>query len=374
MSPTIGIAMIVRNEEKYLPDFLKNTAPYVDQLVVVDTGSIDSSVELLKKANVELVEIKWPDDFAKARNKGLEKLKTDLALVLDPDEFISRNDLVRLRELAADPKAEAFRFSIASQVERSSAIRMWRHRPGRLFKDAVRETIDLSDVKPSGIVDPQITIEHHGFEHEAVRHDKGKRNLALLSEVFKTRGAEPDVLFHIATEYYHTGKFERAIEFFEKAIAKKSEIRPMAVRGLAMAFEKLEKQTEMLELLERETKEYPDYIDLWYLCGLVKERMHDFHNAIKDYKNALKIKIYDPKYVSYQEKLIPKTLNGLGWSYLQLGDLKNSEKYFLETLKLEPKNGAAMLYLKDNIWKLEDEKAFVEKLGKSLGKKRPKKA
>ena len=96
--------MIVRNEAHFIADCLDSARPHVDEIVVVDTGSVDGT-RALAAAKADAVDaFAWCDDFSAARNHGLGLATSDWILVLDADERIAGRDYARLR-VAADTHA-----------------------------------------------------------------------------------------------------------------------------------------------------------------------------------------------------------------------------------------------------------------------------
>ena len=91
--------MMVCNEEEALSRCLASAVGLFDELIIVDTGSTDRSVEIAKKYKAKVIKVKWRDDFAWARNVGLEAAKSDWILILDPDETIAPQDVPRIRDL-----------------------------------------------------------------------------------------------------------------------------------------------------------------------------------------------------------------------------------------------------------------------------------
>ncbi|HVS18818.1 MAG TPA: glycosyltransferase, partial [Planctomycetota bacterium] len=77
--------MIVRNEEALLPGCLDSVRGIVDRIVVVDTGSTDRTRKIAQAAGAEVLDVAWCDDFAAARNAGLERVESGYVLVLDAD-------------------------------------------------------------------------------------------------------------------------------------------------------------------------------------------------------------------------------------------------------------------------------------------------
>jgi len=82
----LSAAMIVRDEEHHLEACLRSIQDLVDEIVLVDTGSEDQSVAIARRFGARVFEFAWCDDFAAARNHGLERCRGDWILYIDADE------------------------------------------------------------------------------------------------------------------------------------------------------------------------------------------------------------------------------------------------------------------------------------------------
>ena len=88
----LTIGMIVKNEEKVLRRCLTSLQPLMNEirceLIIADTGSTDSTVEIAKEFTSNVFHFEWIDDFAAARNSTLEKAKGKWFMFLDADEYL----------------------------------------------------------------------------------------------------------------------------------------------------------------------------------------------------------------------------------------------------------------------------------------------
>ena len=82
----LSVCLIVKNEEKFLAQCLKSVRDLAAQIIVVDTGSTDRTVEIAREFGAEIYSSAWSDDFAAARNAALEHATGDWILMLDADE------------------------------------------------------------------------------------------------------------------------------------------------------------------------------------------------------------------------------------------------------------------------------------------------
>src|SRR3989338_2535121 len=107
---TISLCMITKNEEKYLEQCLNSVKAFVDEVVIVDTGSIDKTKEIAKRFNAKIYDFKWVDDFSAARNESLKYATKDWILVLDADEVLEEKDCLKIKELIKNDGKETFGF------------------------------------------------------------------------------------------------------------------------------------------------------------------------------------------------------------------------------------------------------------------------
>ena len=94
----ISACVIVKNEEKNLPRWLESMRRIADEIVVVDTGSTDRTVDLAKAAGARVFSFAWIDDFAAAKNFALEKATGDWVVFPDADEYFTAADSSKVRE------------------------------------------------------------------------------------------------------------------------------------------------------------------------------------------------------------------------------------------------------------------------------------
>ncbi len=90
---SISLCMIVRDEEAVLGWCLESVAPAVDEIIVVDTGSIDGTKAVAAAYTDRIFDFAWVDDFAAARNASFAKATGDYILWLDADDVLLPEDL-----------------------------------------------------------------------------------------------------------------------------------------------------------------------------------------------------------------------------------------------------------------------------------------
>src|SRR6202042_930105 len=105
---TLSLCMIVRDEEQMLPRCLAAVASAVDEIVIVDTGSTDATVEIARSFGAKVIEFPWTGSFSEARNVSFEAATGDWVMYLDADEVLVTEDIEQLRSLTGRTWREAF--------------------------------------------------------------------------------------------------------------------------------------------------------------------------------------------------------------------------------------------------------------------------
>lgn len=86
---TLSVCMIVKNEEEVLSRCLASAVQFSDEVVVVDTGSVDKTKEIARQYTEKVYDFAWQDDFAQARNFAFSKGTCDYLMWLDADDVVT---------------------------------------------------------------------------------------------------------------------------------------------------------------------------------------------------------------------------------------------------------------------------------------------
>ncbi len=202
--PRLSLCMIVRDEEEALDRCLAAAAPFVDEIVVVDTGSRDRSREIARLRGARVLETPWTDDFSAARNVSLDAATGDWIVVLDADETISPETGRALRDAAGRPDVFGCFLPLVNVYDdrglslTALILRAWRNRPEIRFKNRIHEQV-MHAVTPAAraagarLVSLPGAVRHDGYRPSIVAsRGKNERNLRL----FELAAAEaPDDLY-----------------------------------------------------------------------------------------------------------------------------------------------------------------------------------
>lgn len=245
----ISLCMIVRDEERFLAQCLRSAVDVVDEIIVVDTGSTDRTVEIARSFGASVLHRAWRDDFSWARNASIEGATKRWIFFLDADEELlatSKPAFGRIRNAPAFQTGIWVRCRNLSDDyvgtgEMSHAlIRLFPNNPDIRFKGLIHEFPTIGG-RPSGLdarIAP-IEILHHGYVKEVVRgRDKAARNLAIIKSACEREPNEGYHHFNLGTTYFLMGEFEAARDAFERMIELVgSEKRGFFSNGLAILAE-----------------------------------------------------------------------------------------------------------------------------------------
>jgi tetratricopeptide (TPR) repeat protein len=224
----LSLCMIVKDVEEMLPRCLAAVSPAVDEMIVVDTGSTDRTVEIAESFGARVLHHEWTGSFSDARNVSLEAATGDWILYLDADEVLVEEDAARLRALTGRVWREAFcliETNYTGDIEDGTALthnalRVFRNRPEYRFKGRLHEQMAyaLPGYLSERIEYTQLRIEHYGYLG-VVRDtkDKSRRNLELLEQQVAEGMESAFQSFNLGSEYLALGEFQTAVEHFDKS-------------------------------------------------------------------------------------------------------------------------------------------------------------
>ncbi|MCP4414036.1 MAG: glycosyltransferase family 2 protein, partial [Gammaproteobacteria bacterium] len=194
-NPTISLCMIVKNEEELLPTCLESIRNYVDEIIIVDTGSIDRTVEVATKYNTKIFHHPWENSFSKARNYSLKHATCDWILILDADEEIDENDATRLKPLLRETDANLIYLQVLDKtaedkiVSVSNSERLFRNHLGIQYEGIVHNSLKYNC---STEIANDIKIFHYGYNLDEERMErKFVRTSTLLREQIKNDPLNP---------------------------------------------------------------------------------------------------------------------------------------------------------------------------------------
>ncbi len=227
----VSLTMIVKNEAENLARVIASARPIADELIVVDTGSTDSTVAIAEELGARVFHFAWIGDFSAARNYALAQASGDWVLILDGDDIAHEREPGSLRrELAAQPESVMFmRVPVRSRrwddlgFAVSGGRRLFRRVPEIRWIFPVHENVvHVADSHEMEAGCASLTIEHTGYvdpttETARKRH---RRNMRLLREEIAVRPDAPELYYYLATQYASAGHFASAVRIARSGLAR----------------------------------------------------------------------------------------------------------------------------------------------------------
>lgn len=227
---TISLCMIVKNEEKRLPQALKSAQGQFDEMIVVDTGSTDRTKEIAESFGCRVFDFEWNEDFSAARNFSIEQVTTDWLFILDADEVLAPDAIERFREALpyitdsiAGIAVTMINLLPHGEFGKMQHTRIFRR--GKVwYSNTVHNHVHVTgEVMALGTV----TFEHHGYnEPPDVMDAKLDRRISMISAWVDR--AEPETRDALLAHSYLCQAYGMKKEYAEKCLVHAKEAHRLA--------------------------------------------------------------------------------------------------------------------------------------------------
>ncbi len=228
----LSLCMIVKNEERFLQGCLESCKGIVDEMVIVDTGSTDRTIEIAESYGAKVIRHEWKDDFSEARNVSLAHATGDWALWLDADEELAPESRGTIRQAveSATPDVGAFMMMFrnwltaperreGSEMAVHHACRIFRRLPGVRFEGRIHEQ-NLRSLQALGFTyhkRDNMIIDHFGYAGEVMstrnKHERFIRMLQREVEECPDEGFRQFHLFNLGNAYFTANDPENAVHY-----------------------------------------------------------------------------------------------------------------------------------------------------------------
>jgi glycosyltransferase involved in cell wall biosynthesis len=350
--PKLSLCMIVKNESANLAQCLDSVKDVVDEMIVMDTGSTDDTIDIAKTYGAKVPLYAWQNNFSEARNEALGHVTGEWVLVLDADEVFNAAIVPTIRQAMENDTHLAINFLRqeigADQSPYSLVSRLFRKHPQVNFTRPYHSIIDdtvaiLLKTEPLWkIVEiSAIGIFHYGYTSDKIKslgkfdrarkamegfykthpHDpyvcsklgalylkigKEKEGLRLLKQGLKSHGSNPHILYelhyHLANAYLKEKDIDKALKHYKKSLEQpildKLKIGSYNnMGGLLQVYGELEQAKKAFEIT---VSIDPEFAMGYYNIGMILRRLERFPEAIKAYQKAIAI---NPNYAAAYQNL-----------------------------------------------------------------------
>lgn len=382
---TLSLCLITKDEEKNIARCINSVKDIVDEIVVVDTGSKDKTVEIAESFGAKIIHVKWEDDFAKARNIAIENAKSDWILFLDADEEIKKEDVGKIRPLLNDDTVEAYILKFVSFLgtninnkvtEENYNFRLFRNNGRLRYIYPIHENlrnIEKGEVPVYKKAD--VTILHYGYLSEIlIGKKKSQRNIGIISEYLLKHPEDKFQHGNLAVEYFNVGEYNKALKHLLIAIKGmdvKTNAATRLLRYLILTYSALKNYDTALRIIRDAKEFYMDVPDFKFFEGTIYIDQKRYKKAIEMFKECLAMGEYKGIFVTMGGTGSYRARYMIGLCYEKLNRLNDAVKEYMELLKENPNYHEVFIKLFDIFVKNEKPEDVKEFFNKYVDKKSP---
>lgn len=286
----ISLCIITKNEAQKLQKCLSCVKDYVSEIIVVDTGSTDNSIEVAKEFTNRVYTFEWIKDFAAARNFSISKASHDWILVLDTDEYVEQFDLettYKLMEEHPQSVGRLLRFSedvngvvTVDRVERLFNKNYYH------YERPIHEQVLPIDPQKTAYDEFSIPLncQHDGYNGSP--EDVAGKALRNLDILLSSAKEYPDsyTFFQIAQAYYLLRDDENARIYYEKGLNfdlnPASEFVQIMVVNYCYTLFHLNEKEKALEFATQLEPYFQNYGDFQFLLGYLHTSLEHIMKAV----------------------------------------------------------------------------------------------
>lgn len=339
----ICVYAISKNESKFVDRWFESMKE-ADEIFVLDTGSIDDTVERLKKKGVNVKqEIINPFRFDVARNKSLEMvaLDADICVCTDLDEVFESGWRKILEEKFKNANRCQYNYIWSFDQYGNPAVNFRQEkihtRKGYVWVNPVHEVLRCDLATEKVIILDDITLKHYPDLN------KSRSNyLPLLELAVKENPKNDRNMHYLGREYMYYGEHEKAIKILKKHLKMKNatwrDERCASMRFISKSYFATKNYDDALYYALMSISEAPYLRESYYEVGFLYYKLKRYSYAYHYLKMALEIKNNSKTYIND-----PDCYNGtiedlIGVCLFYLNDYKNALEWSKKALEISPKN------------------------------------
>jgi glycosyltransferase involved in cell wall biosynthesis len=344
----LSACLIVKNESLLLSRCLESLRSFADEIIVVDTGSTDDTIEIAQRHGAQVKYFAWIDDFSAARNESLRHAGGDWILYIDADEVIDSVNAGKIRRIIKqkDIMGVTVRQCIPQQAENIVTAfyieycRLFRRHPAIRFEGAIHEQILPSIERIGGkVLRTDIVIHHWAYAatEEKKRH-RAERNLRYLLAEVKRVPDDSFVHFNLGMTYRELGQQDMAICSFHRALDKDDgRIKRELIGQIHLNLAKLYLESGNSAKTEYHARQIstfePDNPLSYYILATVEVTNNQFNTAIKYLESAIKIAKRKEELSSSADLNMSRIYLELGCCRSAAGDYEGAEAEFIRSIE-----------------------------------------
>lgn len=289
-NPTLSLCMIVKDEEESLPTCLESIRDYVDEIIIIDTGSTDNTVKIAESFNAKVYRHPWENSFSKARNYSLKYATCDWILIMDADEEIEVKDAHKLREAIRDDNVNLIYMPAFSKEKGGTNSSVYLIE--RVFKnnlDFHYEGIVHNALKSSGPCKSEnIVFYHYGYHlDDEQMKNKFTRTTTLLKEQIKEDSRNPMPHHYLAVAFGGRNMNDECIDEALEAIRLfelnnvSTNVKLLTCYTASIAFYNKDDLANAEYYAIKSVNSYSEYLDGYFMLSSIYMRQKEYAKCIE---------------------------------------------------------------------------------------------
>ena len=305
----ISACYIVKDAAEDLRRSLESVKDYVDEIIVVDTGSADSTVEVAEEFGAKVFHEPWQDDFATPRNVALREASGDWIVFLDADEYFIDNSAKNLRRVIKSTKAPGLLVNWVNidkdngdkVINAVHVLRIFKKAAGVHYVGKIHEDVCIGSEPLERVMAPAnlLTLYHTGYS-TSINQAKAERNLKLLLAELAATDTPERIYAYLADAYYGLKDWSNVEKFarLDLEARKNPSTRPMRLLIECLEREP-ERFEECFELSKQAVERYPKVPEFSAKLADCLAKKEDYREAVAEMKRAIdKAKTYGEQFES----------------------------------------------------------------------------
>ena len=291
---------IVKNEERNIRRSLASVKDSVDELIVVDTGSVDSTKKIASEYGAKVFDYKWQNDFSEARNYALKKASGDWIIFLDADEYFTENTKSNIRQVIINNTTKDLLLVSMNNIDADTGENLLKFNAPRIFKNQenikycgrIHEELRINDkpVENICIINAEkLTLMHTGYSKQ-YSMEKAERNLKLLLKELEETNQPGNLYAYIAECYVALGLYNKVKYYADLDISNGRRNTNYASKSwrimidLANRNKDYKKRLEVSESAVKNFPEIPEFHAEYAECLAADEK---YDEAIEEARRAI---------------------------------------------------------------------------------------
>ncbi len=286
--PRISACVITKNEENNIGEWLACVRQLASEIVVVDTGSTDRTVELARAGGAEIRHFTWCNDFSAAKNFALDQVTGEWVIFLDADEHFLDRDIPQVRAVIEKYHRDLRVVGLVCRqinidgddknrlLDIAYQMRIFRNLKSLRYEGKVHEVVINHAPEPKKFQLIDMGFYHTGYSRQIIK-DKCRRNLAILEERIGERGEQPEDYPYLTDVYMGLEDYERAVRYARLTLQEESGLVGMRAKahrrlidGLMALGRDTQEREQAIDAAMQDMPEIPEF--LWDKGHILFER------------------------------------------------------------------------------------------------------